>query len=204
MLRSLIAFILCAFISSSAFAAAPEEAGKFIEDLGSKHLNVLTDPTQNFAKRSATFRAILKNNFDFAAMAKSALGSYWNDASDAEKKEYVKVLEDYITKIYTIRFSEYTHTDFKVSGTRQEDDRLIVTTMVRSEKNPEPIRIDWRVREDGNSFKIQDVVIEGISMIVSQRSEFNSVIQQNGGTVSGLIKILKDKTATAPVNGAKK
>jgi phospholipid transport system substrate-binding protein len=60
-----------------------------------------------------------------------------------------------------------------------------------------PVKVDWRLITDGGVFKISDVVIEGISMMVTQRSEFASVIQRHGGQVSGLLSLMREKTKTA-------
>jgi hypothetical protein len=54
----------------------------------------------------------------------------------------------------------------------------------------------WLVNDNG-AYKINDVIIEGISMAVTQRSEFASVVQRNGGQVRGLIVLMREKTASA-------
>ena len=60
-----------------------------------------------------------------------------------------------------------------------------------------PIKVDWRLVTDNGAFKINDIIIEGISMMVTQRSEFASVIQRHGGQVSGLLELMREKTKTA-------
>ncbi len=60
-----------------------------------------------------------------------------------------------------------------------------------------PAKVDWRVTRADGAYKITDVVVEGVSMAVTQRSEFASVIQRNGGKVEGLLAMLRQKTATA-------
>jgi phospholipid transport system substrate-binding protein len=61
-----------------------------------------------------------------------------------------------------------------------------------------PLRIDWRLVNDNHGYKINDVIVEGVSMAVTQRSEFASIIQRNGGQVHGLIAMMREKTASAP------
>ena len=63
--------------------------------------------------------------------------------------------------------------------------------------NISPLRIDWRLVNDNGAYKVNDVIVEGISMSVTQRSEFASIIQRNGGNVRGLIAMIREKTASA-------
>ena len=60
-----------------------------------------------------------------------------------------------------------------------------------------PMKIDWRLVTDNGTYKISDIIIEGISMMVTQRSEFASVVQRNGGQVRGLIAMMRERTALA-------
>jgi len=59
------------------------------------------------------------------------------------------------------------------------------------------MKIDWRLVAENGTYKISDVIVEGISMMVTQRSEFASVVQRNGGQVRGLIAMMREKTASA-------
>ena len=59
------------------------------------------------------------------------------------------------------------------------------------------MRIDWRLVADNGAYKVNDMIVEGISMAVTQRSEFASVVQRNGGQIRGLIAMMREKTASA-------
>jgi phospholipid transport system substrate-binding protein len=59
------------------------------------------------------------------------------------------------------------------------------------------VRIDWRLVNNNGAYKINDVIVEGISMAVTQRSEFASIVQRNGGQVRSLIALMRQKTASA-------
>ena len=73
---------------------------------------------------------------------------------------------------------------------------VIVSTDVISPGSTSPLRMDWRLINDNGAYKINDVIIEGISMAVTQRSEFASVVQRNGGQVRDLIALMREKTAS--------
>ena len=59
------------------------------------------------------------------------------------------------------------------------------------------MKLDWRLVADNGTYKITDIIVEGISMMTTQRSEFASVVQRNGGQVRGLIAMMREKTASA-------
>ena len=125
------------------------------------------------------------------------LGRYWRNASEEEQKEFVKLFEGYVVYVYTARLSNFGGQAFKVRGSRSDGDGVIVSTEIISPGNTSPLRIDWRLVRDNGTYKINDVIVEGISMMVTQRSEFASVVQRHGGQVRGLLAMMREKTASA-------
>ena len=112
-----------------------------------------------------------------------------------QKREFMKHFEDWIVTAYGARFSEYSGEQFKVVGQRPESEAItMVSSQIQRPAGGPPIRVDWRVAKSGNDLKIADVVVEGISLMVTQRQEFASVIQRNGGKLDALIRILREKT----------
>jgi len=99
--------------------------------------------------------------------------------------------------VYTARLANFGGETFKIRGSRSDGDGVIVSTDVINPGNPSPLRIDWRLVADNSAYKINDVIVEGVSMTVTQRSEFASVVQRNGGRVGSLIALMREKTASA-------
>ncbi|MBM3546670.1 MAG: ABC transporter substrate-binding protein [Alphaproteobacteria bacterium] len=190
-LASAAAFCLPAL---SARAAAPEAAKTFVRGLANEAIEVMGNKGSAGPERLAKFRELFKRGFDVDAIGRFVLGRYWRDATEAEQQEYLRLFEDLIVHTYAGRFSEYSGETLTVLDARPEDDRvLLVTSQVNRTAGP-PIRLDWRIAEREGGFKIVDVVIEAVSMSVTQRSEFASVIQRGGGKVASLLTALRDKT----------
>jgi phospholipid transport system substrate-binding protein len=99
--------------------------------------------------------------------------------------------------VYTARLANFGGQTFKMRGSRGDSDGVIVSTDVISPDSTSAIRMDWRLVNDNGAYKISDIIVEGISMAVTQRSEFASVVQRNGGQVRGLIALMREKTASA-------
>ena len=174
-------------------AAAAADPTALISNLGSRALEVLgKDATQT--QRVARFRDLLREDFDVPGIGRFVLGRYWNTATEEQRAEFVKLFEDYIALAYATRLAEYTGETFKVTGSRPDADGAIVSSQILRPAGAAPVKVDWRVTGRNGAYKINDVSVDGISMAVTQRSEFASVIQHNGGQVQGLITMLREKT----------
>jgi phospholipid transport system substrate-binding protein len=175
-------------------AAAAADPAAMISNLGSRALEVLgKGATQS--QRLERFRELLHQDFDVPGIARFVLGRYWNTASEEQRTEYVKLFEDYIVMAYATRLAEYTGETFKVTGSRPDADGAIVSSQIVRPSGAAPVKVDWRLTGRDGKYKISDVSVDGISMAVTQRSEFASVIQHNGGQVQGLITMLRQKTS---------
>jgi phospholipid transport system substrate-binding protein len=190
-----LVFALALFVVP-AQAAAPSDAASFINDLINKALKTLDNKQLSDEDRARTFRDLLDKDFDMPRISRFVLGPYWREASDQEKQQFQKLFEDYVVRSYSRSFSEYSGEQMKVTGSRPESE---TSTLVQSQvvrQNGPPAKVDWRVRKDDKGFKIVDVDVEGVSMVLTQREEFSSVIQKSGGTVAGLNKELQQKLAS--------
>lgn len=182
-------------IPPAAGAIEPEAAKTFINSLANDAIQLMARKDLPNPERTQKFRELFNRGFDVMAIGRFVLGRYWRDATEAEQAEYLRLFEDLIVATYAGRFSEYSGETLTVLDGRSDEDRyLLVTSQInRGDGNP-PIRIDWRIADSRGSPKIVDVVVEGVSMSITQRSEFASVIQRGGGKVQGLIVALRNKT----------
>jgi phospholipid transport system substrate-binding protein len=195
---------LCAILLSFTLAA-PAIAGdssssppaQFVQSLGNTALMSLTGKNIDRHTREDRVRKILRNNFDVQAIGKFALGTYWRDASDSQKKEYMSLFEDMIVQTYTTRFEDYSGQQLKVGGAEPSGstDYIVISQVVQ--KDGPPVNLQWRVRKKDSGLRIVDVVVEGVSMSVTQRSDFASVIQNGGGKIDALLTSLRDRKEAA-------
>lgn len=186
-----LAAILATGRAGAEDAAAPDPR-RFIEQLAAQAVEALTGPNLPQSERERRFRAMLDRSFDLPAISRFVLGRYWRVASEAEQEEFLRLFEAFLVQSYAARFADYSGEQFRVHGVRQENGYAIVqSTVIRP--NAENVRVDWRLRNRDDAFKVVDIVIEGISMVVTQRADFGSVIQSSGGRVDGLLDLLRKK-----------
>jgi len=189
----LILLTVLALISALPQAAtATDSPSDFIRTVGQNAINSLTNKEVTQAKREDLFRKILHQTFELKLIARFALGRFWRRASKAQQTEYIGLFEDFIVKAYAARFADYKGENFIVGKIRNINKR---DSLVQSEvmlANGRKIRVHWRVR-NGKALKIVDVLIEGVSMAITQRDQFSAIINQNGGKIDGLLVALRKK-----------
>jgi phospholipid transport system substrate-binding protein len=200
MMRRSLLTSLFLLMSTAALAAPPvvnpADAVAFMNQLWDRAVEVLNKKSDP-ALRQERFRQLFHADFDCPGIARFVLGRYWRDASEEEQKDFVKLFEEYVVFVYTARLSNFGGQDFKIRGSRSDGDGVMVSTDVFSPGGSSPLKIDWRLVSDNGTYKINDVIVEGVSMLVTQRSEFASIVQRNGGQVRGLLAMMREKTASA-------
>ena len=177
-------------------AAAARDAISFMNELWTRATEVLSDKAPP-AQRQARFRQLFQQDFDGPGIARFVLGRYWRIASTEEQQEFMKLFQEYIVLVYSTRLAGFGGETFKVRASRPEAGAIIVSTEIIGANATAPLKVDWRLVPDGESYRISDVVVGGVSMLVTQRSEFASVIQRHGGQVRGLLTLMREKTASA-------
>ncbi len=186
-----------AFAGTTTRAAPATDASGFISNLVNEGLQTLGDEKMTPSDREKQFRTLLADDFDMQRIARFVLGRYWNEASEQDRRNFEKLFQDYVVHSYSARFSAYSGQQVKVMGARPESETTtIVMSQILQPNGAPPAKVDWRVRKGENGFKIVDVDVEGVSMLITQREEFGTVIQRNGGTVAGLNHALEQKLAS--------
>ena len=178
----------------TAYGAAGDPASAFIVALGTRALDVLGAEVPP-GVRQARFRELYRQNFDTPRIARFVLGRYWNLASEAQRQDFMRLFEDYVVIAYSARLSGLSGERFLVEGSRVDGGAIVVSSEVVRPNTEHPLKVDWRLVDEYGRLKIADVIVEGISMAVTQRSEFAAVIQRNGGQVNGLLTVMREKTA---------
>lgn len=178
-------------------AAAPADAKSYIDRLGSQALTIIASPKLTKAQKQAKLTTLFSDSVDIPWVARFVMGRFWRQASDAQKSAYLREYQKFLIKHYTSRFADYTGGTFTITNSKDDgDNEFTVSMQLQGDKKSEPVLVDYRVRAGQGGFKIFDVIVEGVSLITTQREEFSSVIAQNN--IDYLIKQLQDKALPEP------
>lgn len=166
-------------------------ASAFIQTTGQQLVAALNDQSNNVAARRQKVAAVLRQAVDVEGVGRFIIGRWWRTASPQEQQEYIRLFDETLVRNLSARFGEYQGVRFSLGRTQQrtEDDVLVNTVIERP--NTAPFSLDWRVSDINGQPRIVDVIAEGTSLRLTQRSEYSSVIQRNNGQIGPLLQAMR-------------
>ena len=185
MIRRLVSGLAAAglLIVSTAPATWAATAQEQLKGAIERVVSTLDDPTMKgegkAAERRAAVRKIANDIFDFAEIARRSLGRYWQPLTEPQRSEFVGLFGDLLERSYISKIELYGGEKINYSGERVDGDLAVVSTKIIT-KNGTEVPIDYRLFRRGDSWKVYDVNIEGISLVSNYRTQFNKIIQSNG------------------------
>lgn len=190
---TLIAALAAATLLPLSGAVSGDHAGRFVQSLAEQVTNMFSDGELTVERRDARFRNLLENGFDMNLIGRVALDGHWPDATVEQHGEYLALFSDYLIKSYGRWIKAYAAGQLEVVQSAPIDDRdtLVRTRISRTAGESE--NIEWRVRLSGEGMRVIDVIVDGVSMLNTQRSEFAAVIARDG--IDGLLETLREFTA---------
>ncbi len=193
--RALCTALLSFFLSTNS-AAATETPEEFIERLAQDAITFLTDKSIPAEVRNENFRTMLRSAFDVDRGTRFLLGPFQRRATEEELAAFRQALEDNLVETYAWRFTQYKGQEYRIVGARDGPrGAKVVQSTVALNEGEAPVVIEWVVNDTDDGWRIFDIQVEGLSLLVTQRDEYVSVIRRNGGRVSALIDALKRQTA---------
>jgi phospholipid transport system substrate-binding protein len=173
------------------------KARTFLASLSERAIHVAQDKAAPRDDREARIRAILREGFDLKVLARLVLGKHWRKLDKAQRNEFVDVFEGAMVQQTLTIFGRYTGQTFDIVkvGADRTNPRLIAILTNVARSNGALAKVNWRIRKDGEDYKIVDIVAEGVSMALTLRQEYSAVIERSGGKVEGLIEELRKSSA---------
>jgi phospholipid transport system substrate-binding protein len=182
---------------------SPEQASKFIQDLGKQAVALLVaHPDGDSRDRQTRLRELIRQGFDLDLISRFALGAYWQTATPAQRLEYQQLFVAWMADSYARRLGADKAGSLTVIDGRPDVDSADALVRTRINRSDAPaIDTDLRVRDSEGGMKIIDVTMGGVSLDVTQRDQFASVIKRKG--LDGLISELRARTSTPSVEAAR-
>jgi phospholipid transport system substrate-binding protein len=174
----------------SAWAADPAQ---LIQSVSAEVIEVIKAKTG--PDRQAAIKTVLETSFDLPFMGRAALGTHWNAANEEQRTRFLKAVASAEARAYSERFGQYGGQTLAIGRISNRPNGVSVVDSKLNQTSGEPIKIEWEVRDSGQGPRITDVKIEGVSMVMTRRSDFNSYIQSHGGKVEPLIEELEARAS---------
>ena len=173
--------------------AEDEQAVAFVRSVGGDVITILgSKGNSTFAEREAAFRDVMVRGFDVPLVTRFVLGRHWKSATAAQRREFAAIFLDFLARVYASRFDSYSYGGETLtvhSAIADESGDTIVRARVTRPSGADPVELDFRVRPKGGGHKVVDLYVEGISMLLTHRAEFSSVVNRDG--IDGLLRGLR-------------
>lgn len=186
-------FAVVATLSLSAARADLETAKSFVQDTANETLAFLNNKDVPIDTKKKEFEAIIDKNFNLKTIAKFVLARHWKQAEEKDREDFISLFKTSMSSTYVNRFDEYQVDHIEVYDARDESDGGIMVQSKVSRPEGQDVRVDWKVFEKDGQFRVYDVLLDGISMSISLRSEYAAVIQKGNGQLSHLNGVLRAK-----------
>ena len=187
----LIALLLAPLAARAQDEPDAEQAAVFVKQAG-VDLAAVVSGAASPADKQARLEPYLQRVVDEDGVARFCLGRYWAIATPEQRTEYLRLFRLVLLRGVVTRLGDYQAGSVKVSVNPplQKPDGIYVPTIVERAGN-KPVNITWLVTEAGGTMRIGDVIAEGMSLRMTQRSDYASFLSHNGGNVDTLIAALK-------------
>lgn len=169
---------------------APDAAKKFITDMGSRAVATLSKQG-DIKARNKEFTILLLDALDFEALATSTLGKLARSITPADKKEFTRLFSAYVIDVAIEKFGNVQISSFGIGEVKTQPNGDIKVNTAINRAGDKPLTVDWRVRNTAGKPMINDMEVEGYSLSIHYRGEFE---RAGLSTVPGLIKRLQELT----------
>lgn len=177
---------------ATARAATQQDAEHLINGLTQEAVTMASNKLSGQQKEER-FRQLLHNSFDLPEIGRFVLGRFWRTTSAEQQREFLRLFEDLTVLTWVRRFDDYGGETISVISTIRDGDGMVIETKVNRTKGPS-IPVTWRVREAGGRLRVVDIVVEGVSMAITHRSEYTAAVQSTGN-IDGLLGAMRKKIA---------
>ena len=165
------------------------EEENFVTSFADSAISILSNDTISDAERTSSFTELVMSSIDLNLISKFVLSKAWKNASDEQKENYLIAFKDYFVSSYANKLDQYTGERVDVIGSQEAGKYVIVeSNIVREGTDTLKINLKWRLLNKNNQIKIIDLNIEGISLVIAQREEFQSFLANNDYDLDKLIE----------------
>lgn len=187
----LAALVLVPLAARAQTPADPAQAASFVRQAGVDLAGVVSG-AQSPEEKQARMAPYLQRVVDEDGVARFCLGRYWQAATPEQRTEYLRLFHLVLLRGVVNRLGDYQAGSVKVTVNTpvEKADGTYVPTVVERSGN-KPVTITWLVTAEGSTLRISDVVAEGMSLRMTQRSDYASFLARNGGDVGALLAALR-------------
>ena len=191
-IKKIIILVLSFSLINTFVFANFEAEEKFVSNFANNAISILGNESLDINQKNLQFTDLVMSSIDMNLISKFVLSKYWKIASQEQRDVYIKAFEEYFISSYANKLDQYSGEKIVIVSSDAAKKFVIVkSNIVRDGADTLKIELDWRLLTRDGQTKIIDLSIEGISLIVAQREEFQSYLSNNDGDLDALINKLR-------------
>ncbi len=177
---------------------------EFVGGMASMTLAILQDQKKIYADRKVVLRNAFRSVVDIDWIAKFVLGRAWSAATPEQRERYTDLYRGFLTESYVSNFGEDQDKrikDIKILNIHDaEDSNFVVSTIMMLADN-EDFRVDYRVSDHNDKWKVVDIIVENVSLLATHRAQFGELASSKGiDSVIEKLQVMKDRHETSTIN----
>ena len=173
---------------------APASATAFVKSTGDRLVAVINAPGAIGGKQPQLAK-IIEGAVDVDGVAKFCLGRFWRTATPEQQKQYTLLFHSVLVNNITGKLGEYQGVTFSVQQAQAREETTMVATIVERPGNP-PTKVEWIISDESGSPRVVDVIAEGTSLRLTQRSDYAAFLSHNNNNIQALIDAMKQQIAS--------
>ena len=167
------------------FSEEEEFVGKFADEA----IMILNNDQVSKDEKNDKFTNLVMSAIDLNLISQFVLSKTWKSATDDQKERYISAFKAYFINSYANKLDQYSGERIIVNGSEEAGKYVIVdTNIIREGTDTLKINLKWRLLNKNGDIRIIDLNIEGISLVIAQREEFQSFLANNNGDLEALIE----------------
>ncbi len=176
---------------SSSRAETNEQVTGFVDKLCRDLLGVVNG-AGSLPEKQVRLTQIIDASVDVQGVAQFCLGRFWRTATPSQQKDYLALFHQMLVRNLTGKLGDFQGVTYSLGQTQPKDGAVAVGSVV-TRPNAAPANVQWLVAPIGGSLKVTDVIAEGTSLRLTQRSDFASFLSSHGDNVQALIDALRQQ-----------
>lgn len=197
LMKKMLQLFVGSFMAASVQAALAEVApDELVKNTANEVLTIVKQDKDiqagNIAKITALAEEKIMPNFNFDRVSRMVLGKHWRTASPEQKEAFKIEFRDLLIRTYASALSKYQNQTIEFKPLRmQPGDKEVIVRSEILQPGGQPIAVDYSLEKAGESWKVYDIVIEGVSLVTNYRGQFGEEVKRSG--LDGLIQRLSEK-----------
>ena len=176
-----------------AWAQGTGDATAFVVQLGNALVGIVNGPG-SYEEKKRKLHPLIEESVDVEGIGRFCLGRYWRTATPQQQQQFSQLFHAVLLNNIAGKVGQFQGVTFKPTTTTQQEGNSLVGTVI-NRPNQQPNNVQWVVSNEGGKPKIIDVIAEGISLRVTQRSDYAAYISRNNNDVGALISAMRQQAA---------